>query len=192
MTVLTAGGGSGLESLIQSKSISGVASVEFTTGIDSTFDEHLVRARNITVGTTDVVLHVTISDDAGSTWKAGSDYLYSARTMEGNSATSMSGNKDTAGAHFNLDGDTTNYGINNGAGFHANFDMQMFNLASTTLHPIFLSRGVHILTGATNQAGQNFTGAIWDGDATAAINGIKITVQSGVMTGDFHLYGVSR
>src|SRR5258708_9409128 len=73
--------------LIQTQTAAGVATIDFTTGIDATYNEYLFSLTGILPATNAQLLQIRISTDAGSTWKAGaSDYsrvfnvLSSART----------------------------------------------------------------------------------------------------------------
>jgi len=61
--------------LIQTQVASTSATIDFTTGLDGTYNEYLFSLSSIIPATNATVLNMRISTDAGSTWKAGAtDY----------------------------------------------------------------------------------------------------------------------
>src|SRR5262245_46792068 len=66
-----------------------VAIVDFTTGIDSTYDEYELHFFGVTMSAA-AALNLRISQDGGSTWKAGaSDYMFTFRVSYVTTASSI-------------------------------------------------------------------------------------------------------
>lgn len=79
------GGGAGSWELVESQSFSSVASVQFTTGLDSTANTYAFLFENITGSTSTPRLVTTVSTDGGSSYKS-SNYRWVRTDRESTSA----------------------------------------------------------------------------------------------------------
>jgi hypothetical protein len=166
-----------------------VAAVDFTSGIDATYDEYELHLINVTVAANGQPA-LRISQDGGATWKAGtSDYLWSGRYIP--FGATMSGNSDQGGtttsmgltgsAGTNMMGSTTN-GINGIVKFWrpwATAFRKTFLYDTTFQNPI---NGMTSFRGAGNYAADD-----------NAFNGLRLLVGGTTFTaGTFILYGIKK
>ncbi len=179
------GVGGGAMTLIQSQSASSDTSIDFTTGITSTYDAFKLVISGLVPATNDTGMMVRVSEDAGSTWKTGgSDYSYSVMADTVNTAAASA-------TEIRTYNPTSTTMIQNASGKNASFEMSIHNLASSSLQPIFFGKGTweDSNTGYTRNWG--FSGR-YKG-STNAINGIRLIMTSGNITsGTFSLYGVNK
>lgn len=160
--------------LIERKVAAAAATLDFTKGIDSRFDEYLFKISNLS-GAGDFPA-LQVSEDGGGTWKAGAaDYNFGI------------GQATTAAAFG---------GTGGGAG-----STQMFIAANGGPYALTLnfsqpgSAGVTKLFGwhGGSIAGGLFGGGIYQG-TTNAINGIRFKLNTGAanLGGTFALYGYRK
>src|SRR4249920_2654704 len=71
-------GNAGAWRLIASQTVGApVASVDFTSGIDATYDEYEFRLAGVATSIVDTQLQMRVSNNGGSSWNSGaSDYVY--------------------------------------------------------------------------------------------------------------------
>ena len=180
---LNSGAPAGTLTLIETKTISSaVAQVDFTTGIDSRFDEYEIHALGIRVST-DTGLVLRVSSDGGASWKVGAtDYqwaFYSANVgaagapAGGSSSSIALGNAIWAGASH----------------ASANYRIWFAHPSSTTLRKMFRGQGVH--NNPTTFQQVDLCGMV--SADTLALNGVRILTNSGnFIAGTFALYGVLK
>jgi len=169
---------------IQSQSASASASIDFVTGITSTYDEYLVTLTNIIPATDSSDLLFRISQDAGSTFKSGAtDYAHARNTTStGPSNTPLGSAGDTS--------ITITNNLSNASARTFNGELRFFAPAGTAKSKQCLFQSVF-----TNNFGAFATvyGAGGFVLNTAAINGIRFLMSSGNITsGIFTLYGVRK
>jgi hypothetical protein len=88
--------------LLQSQTLSSaVASVDFTSGIDTTYDEYEVRFWNVRASATTNNLVLVVSNDAGASWLAGVSYSFQSTWFANTTQTGLQG---LAGVQLNLTG----------------------------------------------------------------------------------------
>lgn len=169
--------------LLSSQSASGSTTIDFTTLIDSGFDEYELHGTNIILATDAVNLWLRVSEDAGANWKSGaSDYGYSVTSLNG-TTTPVPESGSTGAAQILLNRNT----IDNAAGTNINFEIKCFIPSSAVKHSfrydtVFQSTNVERAMGVGRYAG-----------TSNAINGLRILASSGNITsGDFRLYGVRK
>ena len=109
-----AGGGSW--TYISSATASASTNIEFTSGIDSTYDQYVFTLVDLLPATDDVILRIRTSTDGGTSFDSGaSDYSWSL-TRTNTSAGSWSSSLSTASSSMPIAGSSTAaYGIGNGA-----------------------------------------------------------------------------
>ena len=165
---------------ISSQTASNSASVEFTTGIDSTYEEYIIEGVDIVCATDDQDLLMTFSTDGGSSYlNSGYGYAYTQMRAGG-----VVGGVDSASTSSIKVTDTQQ----NGAGYGAAVQIRLYNPAGATLRKLgyvsavdFQSTNIHTIAGAC----MNTT--------TSAISAVKFAYSSGNITsGVFRLYGVKK
>lgn len=175
----------GARVLIQSQTVStAVATVDFTSGIDATYDEYEIRCLGVRIDTDRFVV-LRISQDGGSTWKSGTtDYQYSYLGYHSTNA-------------FVGAGGSTNYiylshGQFGGAGTPSGDYRLTFSFpASTTLKKFFTCEVV--LTSTVAGFTRMSSGGVYYTDANA-INGVRFLLDGtgNFIGGTFNLYGIKK
>ena len=174
----------GAWTFISSATASASASVEFTSGIDSTYDAYMVRGVGVRPSTDASHLFTTVSTDGGSTWLAGTTYtqglkylLISANTVYGESSTGASYIRtQTAGTDNTV---STSY---------LNFEHVFNNLADTALYKDVSIRAS--VVGDTDSYSYDGSSII---QTATAVNAIKYAMNAGnISVGKFYLYGLKK
>lgn len=176
---------SGTPVLIQSQTIStAVATVDFVTGIDATYDEYELRFWNVRAGTTGQNLLMTVSQNAGSTWITTASYAWQSTFF---AATAQTGSNSTADTKMNLytqsgfpisttnnsQMGTVKFAAPSASGLYKQF---MIDVAGTT-------EGTSPMRHVGQAAFLN----------TGAFNGIRLQVGAGnLASGTFNLYGIKK
>ena len=160
---------------------SAVATVDFTSGIDNTYDEYEIHFYGVQLSTT-LALVLRISQDGGATWKAGAtDYNFAFKyTGSGASAEGIStgaafaqiGTVNAPNALFGMDG-TIKF-ARTGGGRRA-FRHEVVGVASGTGHWFSSGMGVYVTD-------------------TNPFNGIRFLghAAGNITAGTFILYGVKK
>lgn len=171
----------GLE-LIATTTASGVAAVDFTTGINSTYDAYLFVLSSVVPATTSTRLYMRTSSNGGSSFDAGAtDYAYV-----------MVGVDDAAGTLQTNSGGTTQILINqkqvgaSHSGLNANiylYKPSTSQRCQVTFNSSALDNGG--LLGAVSGAGSR--------QATGVVNAVRFLFSSGnIASGEFKLYGLKK
>ena len=173
---------SGSRVLIQSQTVSSaVAQVDFITGIGATYDEYELQVLGARVSA-DAQLYIRISQDGGSTFKAGaSDYAW---TWSYSLSTNTGGAQGGAGSAISL------ASVGSAAGCSLNVRAFFAYPTSTSLKKMFTG----VATGLTSSSGYMHTtfGAAYNTD-TNAINAIRFVASTGnIVAGTFNLYGIVK
>lgn len=175
--------------LIATAVASNSATVDFTSGITSAYDEYLVTLTNVIPANDDSALYARLSEDGGSTFKAGAtDYAYAHAYIDGNAGAITAAG--TSGVpQFNI----TSASISNVASSGgASGEVRIFAPAGTASKKhVSYDMSVARTNGGLGMI--RTTGAgIFQLD-TNAINGIRFLMSSGNITsGNFALYGVRK
>lgn len=165
--------------LIQTQSASSSATIDFTTGIDSTFDVYEVDVLEAVPSTDDVNLYVRVSEDSGSTWKSGGTDYYTQ-----NATTSAFDPQNGVGAGNAISN------VASESGYSAN--IRFIKLAGTSSNKsIFVTGAVYrIATGGAPAIGNTYGAYV---GTTNAVNGIRFLMSSGnIASGTFNLYGIKK
>jgi len=181
ITGLTGAQGASLV-LIETVTASNTATIDFATGISSTYRTYLVVLSNVVPATDAVQLLMRFSDDAGSTWKSGaSDYAWA---VTGGDGTARNGT-DTADTAISLSHATYTVGSDTSEGLSG--VARIHNPAGTTTFQ-FAEGQTFCIQGAGTPLILSFGGAYL---TAVAITGIQFLFSSGnVESGVFKLYGV--
>ena len=183
LTWAAAGGGSMV--FIAAVDASTASTVEFTSGITSTYDVYKIEVCDITVSAASQLL-MRFSDDAGSSWEqGGTDYdyaIYIAYNTGGDGREVSSG----ASAFKLLSNSVSN---NMGTTGDAAWTISIGKPSSTTSPKMIHFQGVcadntptmHTING----------GGLFQGNANA-ITGFQLYPSTGTITGSFRLYGIAK
>ena len=170
--------------LIQELTASASATVNFTKGIDSTYDVYVVEFWGVRPATDDVKLCMRMSTDGGSTWKAGAtDYWYAVKNLLGEGVTYSGGTTMLA----LVTGEWATSSVGNAANEDANGWVRIYAPSSTGMYKHVLSKGAY--SGADGGNYQSSGAGAYK--ATTAVNGFQFLFSSGNITaGTFRLYGI--
>jgi len=174
--------------LIQTQTASGSATIDFTIGVDSKFDQYIIEFDNVLPVTDSVSLVLQISQDAGSNWKSGaSDYQWVRHGSYSGSASATMAN-DSADASISVvDGV-----LDSNTGRPLSGEIKFYNpSAGRTTNFECRSTFYTSHLGGTYMGQFNNSGAyVTDGNA---INGVRLKMSSGnISLGNFRLYGVRK
>lgn len=170
--------------LIQTQTANASTSIDFTSGIDSTYEEYVLVAKDVTPVTNATNLYMRISEDSGANWKAGaSDYRYA---IQHNNQAAVAGNLGSTG--------TTQMLIANSLGSSTPMSLDarihIFSPSGSVKNKLFVGDYTYLPSDGVFQMGK--IGAMYAGSVNA-INGIRLLMSSGnISSGTFSLYGVRK
>lgn len=179
--------------LIDTKTASSSSSLDFTTGISSTYDFYVFRLVNVLPATDSVHLYFRVSTDGGSTFKqAASDYnwaIYGTSTL-GTGGTSSGGGTV---AQIALTSTVASFTMANTANGGWCGTLTLVAPSSTAAHKRVSYEGIYL----NKEAGTSTQAAVGGGGAyigaTTAINAVQFFHSSGnIASGTIYLYGVRK
>jgi hypothetical protein len=172
--------------LISEQTASASASIEFTTGIDSTYPIYKFEFINIHPSSDAVYFQFNMSTDGGSNYNV---------TKTTTFFISEHSESDASGLYYWTPGDLAqstsyqylNYQTGNGSDESLSGYLQIFNPSSTTFVKHFIARTQHY---AYNDYSQDVYAAGY-GNTTSAVNAIRFQFSSGnIDSGTIKLYGI--
>lgn len=171
--------------LLATASASSVATVDFTSLIDSTYDEYEVHLQNVR-GASASDLRMRVSTNGGSSFDSSSIYtLASIFTSNVSAGPNAISNVSYAQFDISAQDNVSNTAANGGATGVIRFAQP----SSGTIHKHFLWELLYAT--ATPGAGRVAAAGTWQ--STTAINALRFYFGSGnIASGLFKLYGVSR
>lgn len=181
---LEAAAGSAGLTLLATATASSDSSVDFTSGIDSTYDTYMVIGENIVTATDVVVLYLRTSANAGVSFDSGaSDYATSGIYMNGSSTVGGYYSGSVAQVDLILNG-----GVGNDTGENFAFVLFLHSPASTNKTLLDWK------TTSVSNVGTIYTAS---GHAmrksNAIVDAIRFFASSGnIASGEFKLYGVKK
>jgi hypothetical protein len=175
--------------LLSTQTASASATIEFTTGLDSTYDEYVFKFINIHPATDNVKFQFNLSTDGGSNYNVTkTTTVFTAYHDEADTATSLTYDtgadlaQSTAFQSLSID-------IGNGADECTVGTLSLFNPSST----VFVK---HFIANFNNYQYTNFSQQWFSagyGNTTSAINAIQFKMSSGnIDDGVIKLYGVKK
>ena len=168
---------------IQTTTIStGTASVEFTSGIGSTYDAYKFFISGVHPATDSVHFKMLLSTDGGSSYL--SSYKFAVRALDSGN------NAGTAGylAAGSLELNHNRLGNADDESYSA--EVTLFKPSASTFHQHIIFSSSY---NRTNNQLDSVTGSGQPADSTAAINAVKFELESGnIDAGTFQLFGVSK
>jgi hypothetical protein len=173
--------------LLSTQTASASATISFTTGLDSTYDEYIFKFINIHAATDNAILQFNMSTDSGSNYNVTkTTTFFYAYHNEADSSAGLT--YETA---YDLAQSTSfqnlgnNLGIDDDSSFSGSFTL--FNPASTTYVKHFIS---NTSTSKNEEVNSYIAGY---GNTTSAINAIQFKMNSGnIDDGIIKLYGVKK
>lgn len=177
--------------LLDTQTASGSATLDFTTGLNSTYETYLFDIEDLVPATDDVGLWMRVSLDGGASWKSGgSDYSWASVVY----ATSAVGNNDSADSEIELVPATlaANQAIGNASGEGFSGMVRLQNPAGTARFKLLSSMGANYVNASGNPTSVLGSSGMYVA-ATSAINGIRFLTESGnISSGTIRLYGVTK
>jgi hypothetical protein len=178
------GSASGLV-LLSSQSASGSASLDFTSLIDSTYDEYVVSFDKLIPATNDVDLYLRVSTNNGSSYLATS---YSGVTISDTAAGRNTQAMDTTAVNFTRAAVGNNVS-NSSSQSGASGEFRIYPNGTATPKPI---RGLGLYYGVNGAYWNMAVAGAYTG-ATSAVNAVRLLFSSGnIASGTARLYGVRR
>jgi hypothetical protein len=176
----------GIPTLISTHTASDAASVDITSGIDSTYDEYMFVFTDINPATNATYWEVQFNAVGGSGFNETITSTYFlARNMENDSGTTFNydpGNDQAQGTGYQY----IAQGVGSAADESANGELFLFNPSSTTYVKQFYSTSV--MSQSSTQAANDFAGGYIN--TTAAIDEISFKFSTGNMDGIIKMYGL--
>ena len=171
--------------LISNATASASTSIEFTSGIDSTYDVYQVRGAGIRPATDGSYMFTVMSIDGGTTYLAGTTYTEAVIYSNSTAGPFTTWNSGTSNIRTQANGTD-----NTVATSCLNFEHTYSGLPSTTLHKhIYVQSTLRVHTSLNHD---NLTGSSIASTASA-VNAIKFFMNSGnIASGDFYLYGLKK
>lgn len=165
--------------LLSTQTVSGATSVDFVSGIDSAYKKYFLDLIDVYPSTNAQDLWLRVSQDAGANWKTGaSDYYYGTKFSN-------------YGASWGDSYGTTNKillarALENSAAKALTGEIKFYNPANTSRPKTFMFDPKNPAAGQ-NERSFGYGEYVTDNNA---INGIRLMMSSGNITGTFKLYGV--
>ena len=178
----------GVWNLILTQTASASATIDFTSGLDSTYDEYVFKFINIHPATDGTFLLFNMSIDSGSNYNvtktSSSFYTYHAEDNAGAALTYWGDADLSQGTGFQY----LSSGIDNDSDANGSGYLHLFNPSSTTFVKHFMSRVVTL--GATKYAYEAHIAGY--GNTTSAVDAIQFKMSSGnIDAGTISLYGIT-
>lgn len=168
---------------IQSQTAASSTTVDFTTGITSTYNNYYFLISNMLVNTATAVFQMQVSTDGGGTWTAGTGYNSGAKRVSFNGNTWVAGSAASA-AQWNLSEALSTGLLPRYFGY-----ITFYNISNGGV-PSYSGCAIDD-PNATGVMGYNALSGYQS--AVTTINGFRFTVSTGNMTtGFFSLYGIKE
>lgn len=174
--------------LLSTQTASNSATISFTTGLDSTYDEYQFKFIDIHPRTDAVDFTFNMSTDSGSNYNVTKTSTYF-RSYHDEADTNVNfGYDDTSDLAQSTAFQKLMIVIGNGADENGCGTLQLFNPASTTYVKHFISINHYYLH--SDYSINSFVSGY--GNTTSAINAIQFKMSSGNFDGIIKLYGVKK
>ena len=186
--ILDAAVPTGSLTLLSTQTASASATISFTTGLDSTYDEYIFKFIDIHPATDDVHFQFNFSTDGGSNYNvAKTSTWFTAYHSESGAGGALAYDSANDLAQGTGDQILMTY-IGNGNDESYAGHLSFFNPSSTTFVKHFISTGVDY--GANDYANNPFCAGYCN--TTSAVNAIRFQMSSGnIDDGIIKMYGVS-
>ena len=165
------------------------ASVEFTTGITSAYDEYLLVGTNVVPVSDQVSLYLRVSEDGGATFKSGAaDYKWATHLFNTIGDASFG---DASDSEITFPGTTTaSQTLSNVVSEPLSFSMRLTTPALNGVQKLVYGQYSHVRADGVVQGGSST--AAYQG-TTNPIDALQFSMSSGnISTGEFRLYGFKK
>ena len=173
--------------LISEQTASSSANISFTSGIDSTYKEYIIKFINVHAATGSAHFQFNLSADSGSNYNVTkTTTMFRAYHKEDDSATALaySAGRDLAQGTGDQQLSSTASADNDG---NISGTLHLFDPSNTTFVKHFIAR-TNAVTGNAESMEYYMAGY---GNTTSAVNAIKFLFSSGnIDAGDICLYGI--
>jgi hypothetical protein len=175
--------------LINTQTASSSATISFTTGLNSTYDEYIFKFINIKPATDNTHFQFNLSTDSGSNYNIiKTSSFFESYQNEAGTQTSLNyqGGYDLAQS---TSYQTISYAVGGSSDECIGGSMQLFNPSSATYVKHYISKISHYNSG--DYAGANYCAGY--GNNTSAVNAVRFQFSSGnINDGIIKLYGVRK
>lgn len=167
--------------LIQSQTATNASSVDFTTGITSTYDAYVLVMTKVVPQTDNTDLYIRGSTNGGGAFLTTNSYAHSRASIDGAGTVAGAGANPT-------DQIIVRGGLGTNTGEHLNAVAYFQNLADTVVY-----KGVHG-TAQIYDSGAAPGTVVFGGTVltASAVNALRVLMSSGNINGKFDLYGVRK
>jgi len=175
--------------LLSTATASSSSSIEFTSGIDSTYDIYQFEFINIHPANDNVYFTFNLSTDGGSNYNVTkTTTVFNAYHDEADTATALAYRTGDDLAQSTGFQRIVSASLGNGSDESCAISFQLFNPSSTTYvkHFISVSNGYD----ASNYSVNNYVAGY--ANTTSAINAIQFKMESGNFDGTIKMYGVKK
>ena len=180
--------GGGTLVLLSTQTASASASISFTTGIDSTYDEYVFKFINIHPATNSASFEFNMSTDGGSSYnvtKTSSAFMaYHTEADSGTGLEYRTGQDLAQSTAYQR----LLHGIGNQTDESGSGMLTIYNPSSTTYVKHFISCTSNYMHG--DYANNYFTAGYFN--TTSAVNAIRVQMASGNFDGTIYLYGIKE
>jgi len=178
----------GTLTLLSTQTASASATISFTTGLDSTYDEYIFKFINVRPATDDVFFQFNMSTDAGSNYNVTKTSAFFRTFHEESDAQASLDYSTSLDLAQSTGFQTISSGVGNVSDEHASGTLTLFSPSSTTYVKHFISSSEKTSGGFS---ANDFCGGY--GNTTSAVNAIQFKFSSGnIADGVFKLYGVKK
>jgi len=172
----------GVKTLIQTQTVSGASTVDFTTGITG-YTYYILEALNYSISTANQILRIFLSSNAGSSWTSyGSAYFQQANQTGASTFRGSGGSLAGSNGFALLNGfqGTTSGGI-------AYSYVKLFGFDSSSINKQAIQVGVDA---SNNAVDREQLLHVAESTTTTVVNGVRCNPTTGTVTGTFRLFGV--
>lgn len=169
--------------LISTVTASTSTTVDFTSGIDNTYDVYKITVADIDPSS-DAALEMFFSTDGGSSYIS-SSYFYSQEVIKANAAT---GNfRSNSSSRIVIAGDLLNWGGHSNEGLSG--EIMIYAPSGSTQY----KKATFFITGSDTAANTQCCVGTCGWYGTTAINAIRLNMSAGIFaSGNFALYGLKK
>jgi hypothetical protein len=170
--------------LLEQHTASSSASLNFTTGITSTYDDYIIDLVNIIPATDGANLLMTVSTDGGSTYSStGYRWSYNYLSVGGTTAGTVNSLSDSAWHLANANKNTTGLGGASGR-------LHLPNPLNASANKVLSLDLIQWNSGDSNPF-KYYGGGSWG--TTTAVNAVKFLFDAGnIASGTIRLYGLAK
>lgn len=171
--------GSGTRVLLETQTAAADASIDFTTGIDATYDSYIIEGIAVKAAVDSIGAYIRTSTDGGATFDAGAgNYIYAGIGLLDATVANINGTSDTK--------IQISHTMGNVGDERFNFTLKIFN--PSDVNQCYMEYSTSGFESASRAAILHGTGIRL---ASADVDAIRILMSSGNITsGTFKLYGI--